>query len=147
MITSATPVAVCKIGLTSRLAISESCKALCVSDVRARNTTGKASASTLAITGSSMPWGKRWRTRVTLSRTSAAALSALRVRAKRTEIRLRSGRLIEVMTSTPSMPAIESSKIFETWPSTTSLEAPVNTVVIDTTGSSILGYSRTERRV
>ena len=145
--TSAAPGAVCKTGLTSVLAISDNCKALCVSELKARKMTGKDSASTFAITGSSMPWGKRWRTRVTLSRTSAAAASALRVSANRTEIWLRSWRLVEVITSTPSMPASESSSTLVTCASITSLDAPLKVVLTDTTGSSIWGYSRTVSRL
>ena len=38
---------------------------------------------------------------------------------------LRSGREIEVSTSTPSMPAIESSIGFVTWVSTISADAPM----------------------
>jgi len=94
--------------------MSVSCSALCVSELKARNTTGKDSASTLAMTGSSMPCGSRWRTRETLSRTSAAAPSGSRLSANRIVIRLRSCRLIEVMTSTPSMPARESSSTLVT---------------------------------
>ena len=146
-VTSAAPGAVCNTGLTSWLAISESCSELWVSELMARKTTGKASASTLAITGSSMPWGSRWRTRETLSRTSAAAESASRLSAKRIEIRLRSWRLIDVITSTPSIPASESSSTLVTWPSITSLEAPPNRVCTLTTGSSIFGYSRTDSRL
>ena len=109
--------------------------------------TGKASASTLAITGSSMPWGKRWRTRLTLSRTSAADESASRDKTKLTVIWLCSWRLIEVMTSTPSIPDKESSKTLVTCDSTTALDAPVYLVSTVTTGLSILGYSRTFKRV
>ena len=65
---------------------------------------GWASASTLAMTGSSISSGSRPRTRPTLSRTSAAAESGLRSSLKRTVIWLDSCRLIEVMNSTPSMP-------------------------------------------
>ena len=105
--------------------------------------TGKASASTLAITGSSMSCGSRWRTRETLSRTSAAAESGLRLRVKRIDIWLCSWRLTEVMTSTPSMPASESSSTLVICDSITSLEAPAKRVSTVTTGSSIFGYSRT----
>ena len=132
-------------GLTKVLAISESCKAEWVSELSAKKITGCASASTLAITGSSIPWGKRWRTREVLSRTSAAAESASRESANRMEIWLRSWRLLEVMTSTPSIPASESSSTLVTCASTTSLDAPAKRVVTVTTGSSILGYSRTDR--
>ena len=94
-----------------------------------------------------MPVGKRRRTRLTLSRTSAAALSASRVKIKRTVIWLCSWRLMEVMTSTPSIPANESSNTLVTCASTTSLEAPKYRVSTVTVGSSILGYSRTESLV
>ena len=126
-----------------RLARSESCSALCVSELRASQITGKASASTLAITGSSMPCGSRWRTRLTLSRTSAAAESGSRSSLKRTVMLLCSCRLVEVMTSTPSMPASESSSVLVTCDSMTSLEAPAKRVCTETVGSSIFGYSRT----
>ena len=147
IVTSAAPGAVCSMGLTKVLAISESCRALWVSELNDKKMTGNASASTLAMTGSSMPCGRRCRTRETLSRTSAAAESASRDRAKRIEIWLRSWRLLEVMTSTPSMPARESSSTLVTCASTTSLDAPPNRVVTVTTGSSIFGYSRTDRPV
>ena len=125
MRTSAAPGAVCSIGLAWRLAKSDSCSEVMVSELKASQITGKASASTLAITGSSMPVaGKRRRTRLTLSRTSAAALSASRESTKRTVIWLCSWREMEVMMSTPSMPASESSSTLVTWLSTTSLEAP-----------------------
>jgi hypothetical protein len=75
-------------GLGKRLARSLSCRELSVSELNASQITGKASASTLAITGSSMPWGKRWRTRLTLSRTSAAAESASRDKRKRMDLAL-----------------------------------------------------------
>ncbi len=82
------------------------------------------SASTFAITGSSTSPGRRPRTRDTLSRTSAAAESGLRVNSKRTLIWLRSARLREVISWTPSMPDSESSMILVTCDSTTSAEAP-----------------------
>ena len=86
--------------------------------------TGKASASTLAITGSSMACGRRLRTREVRSRTSAAAESASFSNRKRTLICPWSARLMEVMTSTPSMPAIESSSGLVTCDSMTSADAP-----------------------
>ena len=46
----------------------------------------------------------------------------------------------------PSMPASNSSRIWVTWLSTMSAEAPLKVVSTVTTGSSILGYSRTVRR-
>ena len=86
---------------------------------------GKASASTLAITGSSMRVGKpRANTRATLSRTSAAAESGLRESLKRTVICEVSERENEVITSTPSMPASESSRTLVICDSTTSALAP-----------------------
>ena len=86
MRTSATPVTVCSRGLTMRLTRSLICSALCVSLENASQITGKASASTLAITGSSMACGSLLRTRDVRSRTSAAAASASFSRRKRTEI-------------------------------------------------------------
>ncbi len=86
--------------------------------------TGCESASTLAITGSSIVSGSLARTRDTLSRTSAAAESGSRFSVKRTLMRLRSERLCDVISSTPSMPASESSSTFVTCDSTTSAEAP-----------------------
>src|SRR5450432_1900171 len=97
--------------------------------------------------GSSMLSGSLPRARATLSRTSAAAESGSRLRVKRTLILLTSERLCEVMTSTPSMPASESSSGFVTCDSTTSAEAPRYVVCTLTTGSSMRGYSRTDRRV
>ena len=97
---------------------------LIVSLVNAIQTIGFASASTFAITGSSASCGSRWRTRATRSRTSAAAESASRSRRKRTVIWLCSGREIEVSTSTPSMPEIESSSGLVTWLSMISADAP-----------------------
>ena len=85
---------------------------------------GLASASTLAITGSSTSAGNFLRTRETRSRTSAAAESGSRSSLKRTVIWLLSWREIEVMTSTPSMPASESSSGLETRDSMISAEAP-----------------------
>ena len=143
--TSAAPEAVCSTGLTTRLAKSESCSASCVSELSASQMTGVASASTLAITGSSISCGRRWRTRLTLSRTSAAAESGSRSSLNLTVIWLCSWRLMELMTSTPSIPATESSMILVICDSTTSLEAPASRVVTVTLGSSILGYSRTDR--
>ena len=143
MRTSAAPVAVCSTGLAMRLAMSDSSRRLKRSELSAIQMTGKASASTLAITGSSMPCGRRWRTRLTLSRTSAAAASGSRSSLKRTVMLLCSCRLVEVSTSTPSMPARESSSVLVTWDSITSLEAPAKRVCTETVGSSIFGYSRT----
>ena len=59
---------------------------------------------------------------------------------------LRSDRLREVITFTPSMPANWSSSGLVTCDSITSGEAPLYVVSTDTMGSSILGYSRTVRR-
>ncbi len=123
------------------------CKPLRVSLENASQMTGNASASTLAITGSSTACGKRLRTREVRSRTSAAAESASFSSRKRTEIWVCSARLMEVITSTASIPAIESSSGLVTWDSITSAEAPAYLTVTVTTGSSILGYSRTDSLV
>ena len=85
---------------------------------------GCESASTLAMMGSSMVSGSLPRARATLSRTSAAAESGSRFSVNRTLIWLRSERLCDVMISTPSMPASESSSGFVTCDSTTSADAP-----------------------
>ena len=122
--TSATPVTVCSRGLTMRLSRSLISSGLRVSLLKASHITGEASASTLAITGSSTASGRRLRTRAVRSRTSAAALSASFSSRKRTLIWLCSARLMEVMTSTASIPAIESSRGLVTWDSITSAEAP-----------------------
>ncbi len=74
--------------------------------------------------GSSTASGSLPRARATLSRTSAAAESGSRLRANLTLIWLRSERLWDVITSTPSMPASESSSGLVTCDSTTSAEAP-----------------------
>ena len=124
MRTSATPVTVCSRDLTMRLTRSLICSGLSVSLVKASQITGKASASTLAMTGSSIACGSRLRTREVRSRTSAAAASASFSRRNFTEIWLCSARLIEVMTSTASIPAMESSSGLVTWVSITSAEAP-----------------------
>jgi len=50
----------------------------------------------------------------------------------------------EVMMSTPSMPAMESSSGLVTWDSTTSEDAPSSLVLTVTSGSSMRGYSRSE---
>jgi hypothetical protein len=86
--------------------------------------TGCESASTLAMMGSSMVSGSLPRARATLSRTSAAAESGSRLSVKRTLMREVSERLCEVISSTPSMPASESSSGFVTCDSTTSADAP-----------------------
>ena len=65
---------------------------------------------------------------------------------KRTVIWLCSEREIEVRMSTPSMPAMESSSGLVTCDSITSEDAPTSVVATVTTGSSMLGYSRTCRR-
>ncbi len=62
-------------------------------------------------------------------------------------MRLVSDRLCDVITSTPSMPDSESSSGFVTCDSTTSADAPRYVTDTLTTGSSILGYSRTDSRV
>ena len=64
------------------------------------------------------------RARDTLSLTSAAAESGSRFSENRTLIWLRSERLCEVISSTPSMPDSESSSGFVICDSTTSAEAP-----------------------
>ena len=145
--TSATPVTVCSRDLTTRLirSLISSCDK--VSLLKAIKMTGKASASTLAMTGSSIACGKRLRTREVRSRTSAAAESASFSSLKRTVICPCSARLMEVMTSTPSIPAIESSSGLVTWDSITSADAPAYLTLTVTTGSSILGYSRTVKRL
>ena len=140
--TSATPGTVCSRGLTTRLTMSVSSSGLIVSLVKASQIVGVASASTLAMMGSSTASGSRPRTRATRSRTSAAAVSGFLVSLKRTVIWLRSVRDTEVMMSTPSMPAIESSSGLVTCDSMTSEEAPMSRVLTLTSGSSMRGYSR-----
>ncbi len=114
--------------------------------VTAIQITGNESASTFEITGSSTLSGRRARTRATLSRTSAAAESGSRVRRNRTLMLLRSDRLNDVSSSTPSMPASESSSTLVICDSMTSADAPGYVVCTLTTGSSIFGYSRTDSR-
>ena len=114
--------------------------------VTAIQITGNESASTLAMTGSSTLSGSRARTRATLSRTSAAAESGSRVMRKRTLMLLCSERLNDVSSSTPSIPARESSSTLVICDSITSADAPGYRVPTLTTGSSIFGYSRTARR-
>ena len=145
--TSAAPVTVCRRGLTMRLTKSLICSGFMVSLLNDSQITGKASASTLAITGSSTACGKRLRTRDVRSRTSAAAVSASFSSLKRTVICVCSARLIDVITSTASIPAIESSSGLVTCDSMTSADAPAYLTVTVTTGSSILGYSRTDNFV
>ncbi len=143
MRTSAAPGRVCRRGLTSRLAMSETSSADMFSLENAIQTTGLASASTFATTGSMTSSGSLERARATRSRTSAAAPSGSRSSRKRTVIWLSSAREIEVSTSTPSMPAIESSSGLLTCDSMISADAPRYSVRTVTTGSSIWGYSRT----
>jgi hypothetical protein len=147
MRTSAAPVTVCRRGLTMRLTRSLICKPLKVSLVNDSQITGNASASTLAMTGSSMACGSRLRTREVRSRTSAAAESASFSRRKRTVICACSARLMEVITSTASMPAMESSSGLVTCDSMTSADAPAYFTLTVTTGSSIFGYSRIDSLV
>ena len=109
--------------------------------------TGCESASTFAMIGSSIVSGSLPRARDTLSRTSAAAESGSRFSVNRTLMRLVSERLCDVISSTPSMPASESSSGFVTCDSTTSADAPRYVTLTLTTGSSIRGYSRTDSRV
>ena len=118
-----------------------------VSLVKDSQITGKASASTFAMTGSSTACGSLLRTREVRSRTSAAAVSASFSSRKRTEICVCSARLIEVITSTASMPAIESSSGLVTCDSITSADAPAYLTLTVTTGSSIFGYSRIDSLV
>ena len=86
---------------------------------------GWESASTLPMMGSSISSGRKRRARDTLSRTSAAAASGSRDRLNLMLMRLRSERLREVMTSTPSMPANWSSSGLVTCDSITSGDAPL----------------------
>ncbi len=122
--TSAAPGRVWKRGLTMRLAKSVTSRGEWRSLEKASQMMGLASASTLAMTGSSISWGSLLRTRATRSRTSAAAESGLRSSLKRTVIWLFSWRLMEESTSTPSMPASESSRGLVIWDSMISAEAP-----------------------
>ena len=85
--------------------------------------------------------------RETRSRTSPPRQSWSRSIRKRTLIWLRPSRLCETITSTPSMPESTSSSGWVTWLSMISGEAPRYSVVTETTGSSMLGYSRTGRRL
>ena len=112
-------------GLISRFTASDSCNCVCVSDVNANHITGEASASTLAITGSSADSGKRARTRATLSRTSAAPTSGSLVILKVTVMSLRSEREFDVIRLTPSMPDSESSSVLVICDSITSGDAPL----------------------
>ena len=107
---------------------------------------GKASASILATTDSSAACGKRARTRAARSRTSLAAESTLRWETNSTVIWLTSSREMDLMVLMPSIPDKESSSGCVIWLSTTCALAPLYTVRTDTTGASILGYSRTVRR-
>ncbi len=89
------------------------------------NMIGWASASTLATVGSSISSGRFLRTRETRSRTSLAATSGSTSRLKRTVMRLVSERLCDSIVSIPAMPAIEPSRIWVTWDSMISADAPV----------------------
>jgi len=93
--------------------------------LKASQMMGLASASTLAMTGSSIPCGSLLRTRATRSRTSAAAESGWRSSLKRTLIWLFSAREMDESTSTPSMPASESSSGLVICDSMISAEAPL----------------------
>ncbi len=85
----------------------------------------RASESTLEMTGSSAASGRREMMRETLSRTSAAAASTLRVRWNSMVTLLRSSRLIELIVLTPSMPATAASTSSVIRLSMTSFEAPL----------------------
>ncbi len=114
--------------------------------VKAIQMIGCASASTLAITGSSTSSGSLPRARDTRSRTSAAAESISRLGRKVMLMRDDSERLADLMKSMPSMPERLSSSSCVTCSSMISAEAPRNVVETLTTGSSMSGYSRTVRR-
>src|SRR5262245_23427728 len=105
-----------------------------------------ASASTLAMIGSSTSSGSCPRTRDTRSRTSLAAASVSRSGTNSIVICDTSSRLSDLMLLTPSIPEMLSSSGCLTWLSMTCGLAPLYTVRTETTGVSIFGYSRTVRR-
>src|SRR5262245_19404611 len=105
-----------------------------------------ASASTLAMIGSSTSSGSCPRTRDTRSRTSLAAASVSRSGTNSIVICDTSSRLSDLMLLTPSIPEMLSSSGCVTWLSMTCGLAPLYTVRTETTGVSIFGYSRKVRR-
>ena len=90
--------------------------------------------------------GQSARTRATRSRTSFAAESTSRSGTNSTVIWLTSSRDTDFTVRTPSMPEIESSIGWVICDSITCGLAPLYTVRTETTGVSIFGYSRTDRR-
>ena len=80
---------------------------------------GCASASCLAITGSRMSWGRRPRTRDTLSRTSCAATSTWRSRVNSRVMRLNSSWDTLVSVRRPWIVESSSSRMSVTAVSTT----------------------------
>ena len=85
----------------------------------------RASASLLAMRGGSASRGRFGTARPTRSRTSLAAASMSRSMSNSMETAEDSSRLVEVMTSIPSIPATASSTICVTWDSTIFAEAPL----------------------
>src|ERR1051325_5925686 len=106
-----------------------------------------ASALSLEITGSSMSSGNFPRTRDTLSRTSWAEASTLRLSSNSMVMALTCSRLDDVIDLIPSMVFNSSSSTSVTSVSMTSGLAPSRVVVTETTGGSISGYSRKGKRV
>ena len=104
---------------------------------------GELSLSTLATTGASASSGRLRDARETRSRTSLAALSISRV--SRNSIRTLEvpSRLVERIVLMPSIPLTAPSITWVIWDSITSADAPSYVVLIDTTGGSTAGYSRT----
>ena len=86
---------------------------------------GRASASTLEITGGSASTGRRDMTRPTLSRTSLVAPSMARSMRNSSEIEDEPSRLDEVIVLMPSMPESASSRICVTWTSMMFGDAPL----------------------
>ena len=94
------------------------------SEVSATHRIGRLSPSTLATTGVSACSGRRESARETLSRTSLAAASTLRLRRNSSVTCDRSSRLCEEMVLIPSIPATAASISSVIWVSTTAAEAP-----------------------
>ena len=105
---------------------------------------GRASASCLFTTGSSISWGSRPRTRETISRTSWAASSIGRSRLNSRLMLEDCSELLLVMVRRPSSEASCSSSTSVTADSMTAGLAPRSVTDTETIGGSTSGNSRTE---
>ncbi len=143
MMTEPTPGRRCSRSLSRRSATSEISSVEWRSLVRASHITGWALMSTLATMGSSASRGSTPRTRETRSRTSLAASSTSRCSSNSIVMTEPCSRLLEVIVFTDSSVENCSSSTSVISVSTTLELAPRYSVVTDTIGGSVSGYSRT----